>query len=359
MSSLSIHHLAKAYGPRPVLHHVDLDVMAGTLTAVLGASGCGKTTLLRIVAGFATPDAGTVTINDRVVHDDRSDVPPERRNVGFVAQDGALFPHLSVAANVGFGLPRRQRRGPEVAAMLELVGLPARYVGRYPHQLSGGEQQRVALARALAPEPAVVLLDEPFTSLDATLRTETRQAVAAALAASATTGLLVTHDQSEALSLAQQVAVLRDGAIIQTADPKTLYQVPIDPALAGFIGDAIFLDAEISAGVAMCPLGRLALRSTATSLPGRAIVMIRPEQVRWQRLNDQHHETSPACPQARVTGLTYHGHDAMVHLVMETGNGHAPVTISLRTPGHHLPHHGEQVRLSVDGPVVAYPADGL
>jgi iron(III) transport system ATP-binding protein len=354
MSTLTVRGLAKSYGSRAVLRRVDLDVPAGTLTAVLGASGCGKTTLLRIVAGFTPPDAGEVAIDGRLVCGERVDLPPERREIGFVAQDGALFPHLPVAANVGFGLPRRKRRGPAVHAMLDLVGLPGRYADRYPHELSGGEQQRVALARALAPDPSLVLLDEPFTSLDAALRAETRHAVTEALRACGTTARLVTHDQSEALSSARRVAVLRDGVIVQSADPRTLYQAPADPALARFVGDALFLDADVSAGSATCPFGRIPVRPVPRPPTGRSIVMVRPEQVRWQRAKDGP-ATAPAARSARVTGVTYHGHDAIVHLVLETPR--TPIPVDLRTAGHDLPEPGERLHLSVQGPIVAYPAE--
>lgn len=347
MSALTTRGLAKSYRTRAVLRRVELEVPVGTLTAVLGASGCGKTTLLRIVAGFTRPEAGEVILGGRLVCGEGVDLPPERRRIGFVAQDGALFPHLPVAANVGFGLPRRRRRSREVHAMLEMVGLPSRYADRYPHELSGGEQQRVALARALAPGPDLVLLDEPFASLDAALRASTRQAVTQVLHASKTTALLVTHDQSEALSAARQVAVLRDGVIVQATDPKTLYQAPIDPALARFVGDAMFLDAEISDGLATCPFGRLPVRPVPPPPSGRSIIMIRPEQMRWRYAEDR---TTTPC--ARVTDVTYYGHDAIVHLVLET----AQTKLSLRAPGPDLPHPGERLYLSVRGPIVAYPA---
>ncbi len=217
----------KSYGPVPVLHSIDLVVPAGSLTAVLGRSGCGKTTLLRLVAGFDRPDGGTIAIAGREVAGPGGVLTPEERRIGYVTQEGNLFPHLTVAANVAFGLPRRARRERHrVPEMLELVGLDPRYGARYPHELSGGQQQRVALARALAPEPGILLLDEPFSSLDVELRESTRHAVAAALAAAGTTTVLVTHDQAEALSLASRVAVMRDGAIVQEAAPVGAVPAP-------------------------------------------------------------------------------------------------------------------------------------
>ena len=213
--------LHKSFGTHPVLTGLDLNVPAGSFTAILGSSGSGKTTLLRLLAGFDRPDRGVLKIGERVVDGAGVHVQPELRRIGYVPQEGGLFPHLTVAANVGFGLSRTARRG-RVRELLELVGLTD--LGRrYPHQLSGGQQQRVALARALAIEPEVVLLDEPFASLDAHLRASVREEVQRILRASATTTLLVTHDQDEALSLSDRVAVLRDGKIAQHATPQELY----------------------------------------------------------------------------------------------------------------------------------------
>src|SRR5579862_9506935 len=213
MADLKCSRLAKSYGNRAVLADVDLDVPEGTLTAILGASGSGKTTLLRIVMGFIAADRGAVSVGGRVVADaGRVNVPPDKRAIGYVAQEGALFPHLTVAENVGFGLPRSDRKNASrTSEALELVGLDESYGPRRPQELSGGEQRRVSLARALAPQPRLVLLDEPFSGLDAHLRTETREAVLAALLAESATAVLVTHDQGEALSMGREVGVLRSG----------------------------------------------------------------------------------------------------------------------------------------------------
>ena len=220
MTALTIRGLAKAFDATPVLTGVDLDVPAESLTAVLGPSGCGKTTLLRLVAGFLRPDAGTIAFGEEVVAGPGRFVTPQRRRVGYVPQEGALFPHLDVAGNIAFGLPGRARRSRDrLAELLDLVGLDARLAGQYPHELSGGQQQRVALARALAPRPSVVLLDEPFSSLDAGLRESTGRAVAEVLRSARATAVLVTHDQGEALSLADQVAVMRAGRFLQVASP--------------------------------------------------------------------------------------------------------------------------------------------
>ena len=225
-----------AYGAQPVLDGVTIHVDRGTFIAVLGASGSGKTTLLRVIAGFERLRSGTLTIAGRVVDDGRHFVAPEKRRVGYVPQEGALFPHLRVDANVAFGLRRRGGRS-KVRPLLEMVGL-AGLEKRYPHELSGGQQQRVALARALAVEPEVVLLDEPFSALDAALRSSIRRDVAQILHERGTTTVLVTHDQDEALSMADRVAVLRAGRILAEDRPETLYRSPVDASMAAFLGEA-------------------------------------------------------------------------------------------------------------------------
>jgi iron(III) transport system ATP-binding protein len=344
MARLSVSQLTKAFGDKPVLRGVDLDVSAGSLVAVLGSSGSGKTTLLRVICGFERADSGVVAIDGQVVSDPVVHAPPERRRIGYVAQEGSLFPHLTVFDNVAFGLPRAERRNRvRIEALLAGVGLPAAYAGRAPHELSGGEQQRVALARALAPGPTLVLLDEPFSSLDAALRVETRQAVAAALTASGATALLVTHDQSEALAMGSEVAVLRGGVVAQIAAPETLYRQPVDVAMARFVGEAVILPGTVKAGAATCALGRLPL--TSPTPDGPAEVMVRPEQIRFA--------TAPNAdaPRARVVGVTFYGHDASVRLALPAG----PETIASRVPGHRAPKLGDEVRLSVEGPVMAYP----
>ena len=241
------------------MRDVDVEVAEGTLTAILGSSGSGKTTLLRVIVGFIAPDAGTVTIAGSIVAGGgRKPVAPDKRAVGYVAQEGALYPHLSVGENIGFGLPRGERkRGGRVVEMLELVGLGSDYAERRPHELSGGEQRRVALARALAPRPRLVLLDEPFSGLDAALRGETRAAVLHALAQEGATAVMVTHDQAEALSTGHEVAVLRDGELVQTASPEVLYRMPADLDVARFVGEAVVIAGNARGELVSCALGRL------------------------------------------------------------------------------------------------------
>ncbi len=344
MADVRIAALSKSFRGTPVLREVDLVVPSGALFAILGASGSGKTTLLRLLSGFERADSGAIEIDGRQVSGPGVHIPPERRQVGYVSQEGSLFPHLSVADNVVFGLPRTQRRDRRKAeALLESVGLTASYARRAPHELSGGEQQRVALARALAPAPKLVLLDEPFSALDAALRLETRQAVAAVLAAAGATALLVTHDQSEALSMGERVAVLRDGAMAQVAAPENLYRQPADMALAQFVGEAVLLPGVVAGGKATCALGRLQL---ALPVPdGPVDMMVRPEQIRLER------RTSPGATKAQVQAVTYYGHDASITLSLDVGG----VRVATRVAGQMTPQQGAQVWLSVEGGVMAYP----
>ncbi len=342
MAEVRISGLTKAFGGTPILRGVDLVVPSGALFAILGASGSGKTTLLRLLGGFERADSGTIEIDGRQVSGPGLHVSPEKRQIGYVTQEGSLFPHLTVAANVVFGLPRRQRRDRNKAeAMLESVGLPASYAARAPHELSGGEQQRVALARALAPQPKLVLLDEPFSALDASLRIETREAVAAILQAVGATALLVTHDQSEALSMGREVAVLRDGALAQVAPPEELYRQPVDAALAQFVGEAALLPGVVEGGFATCALGRLKLARAAPD--GPADVMVRPEQIRFEP------RARPGAVEGQVLAVTFYGHDASVAVALD---GVEPITA--RVAGHMAPEQGARVWLSVEGPAMAY-----
>jgi iron(III) transport system ATP-binding protein len=347
MADLAISKLAKSFAGIPILRGVDLAVNSGDLVAILGASGSGKTTLLRLLGGFERADSGTIEIDGQAVSGPAVHVPPEKRRIGYVAQEGALFPHLTVAENVMFGLPRSERRDQrKLEALLESVGLKASYANRAPHELSGGEQQRVALARALAPGPKLVLLDEPFSSLDAALRVETRQAIADALSAAGATALLVTHDQAEALSMGRQVAVLRDGVIAQVAAPETVYRQPVDAALAQFVGEAVLLSGVAKDGFASSALGRSPL---ARAVPdGPVEVMIRPEQIRLG------FRTHPDAVPAKILAVTFYGHDASVLVGLE---GEA-AKIRTRVSGHSAPQPGAEAWLSVEGAVMAYPRAG-
>jgi iron(III) transport system ATP-binding protein len=351
MKQLVISGLHKAFGPHPVLTDLELEVAPGSLTAILGPSGSGKTTLLRILAGFEQADAGTVTIGDTVVDSDAIHVAPERRRIGYVPQEGSLFPHLTVAANVGFGLPPRQRLGQRTADLLAAVGL-ADLGKRYPHELSGGQQQRVALARALAIEPAVVLLDEPFASLDAHLRASIRADVQQIFKDSGTTALLVTHDQDEALAIADRVAVLRNGRIAQYSPPQDLYSRPIDSDLARFIGDANLLDGIRHADTVDTTLGTLPTETTsAPAEPQLVTVLIRPEHIELTPADA--HASNGSGPLGRVLDCEYYGHDAILRVRLEDGGESSPITV--RTIGDHKLPPGTLVSLQVKGPARTWP----
>ncbi|MFE3452268.1 ABC transporter ATP-binding protein [Nonomuraea sp. NPDC059194] len=353
MSGLTVSGIVKAFGGAQVLRGASLTVREGSLAAVLGPSGCGKTTLLRIVAGFERADAGTVSLGGREV----TSLPPEKRRVGIVPQEAALFPHLSVARNVGFGLPRgssrsgssrsgssRAESSARVEECLELVGLSG-YGSRMPYELSGGQQQRVALARALAPRPGVVLLDEPFNALDRSLRGVVRDEVRSAVKRAGATAVLVTHDQEEALSMADVVAVMRDGVIVQSDTPAEVYAAPVDLGVATFVGEAVVLDAVSTGGVASCVLGELRQRSNGVA--GAGFVALRPEQLTLAA------PAVPMKPTGRVARVEFFGHDAAVTVSMDDG-----VVIRARTRGAELHQVGDMVEVGVDGPVLFFPAAG-
>src|SRR5918997_4275976 len=269
---LRLRGLHKAYGPVRAVDGVDLEVPAGGICALLGPSGCGKTTTLRLIAGLERPDAGEIVVGRRVVSGGGRFVPAEERRIGMVFQDYALFPHMDVAGNVGYGLGRKPDPG-RVREALALVGL-AGSEKRPVHELSGGQQQRVALARALAPTPDLVLLDEPFSNLDASLRERLRGEVREILRRSGVPALFVTHDQEEALSLADRVAVMREGELAQTGTPEEVYGQPSDRWVADFLGEADVLPAAATDGYVECELGRLRLDP---GFRGNADVVIRPE----------------------------------------------------------------------------------
>ncbi|MEU8579223.1 ABC transporter ATP-binding protein [Streptomyces abikoensis] len=334
---LSITNLHATHGRTPVLTGLDLTVEDGALACVLGPSGCGKSTLLRIVAGFHPATRGHIVLHGRTLDDGRTRVPAERRRIGYVPQDGALFPHLTIAANVGFGLPRAGRRE-RVREMLDLIGLGG-LAGRHPHQLSGGQQQRVALARALAPRPQLLLLDEPFAALDAALRAELRTEVAATLRRAGATAILVTHDVDEALAFADIIAVVRDGRTAQAGTPHALYHRPADEVMALALGEANLLPAELADGHAATAFGVLPLTTRAD---GPGTVMLRPHQL---RLTDR---PGPHDVQARVSACLFRGHDHRVELTPDPGPD-LPNRLVAYTDSPP-PAVGSQVRLQARGP---------
>ncbi|WP_323959165.1 ATP-binding cassette domain-containing protein [Arthrobacter sp. JZ12] len=309
--ALQLAGVSRRYGKVQAATSLDLTVAPGELVTLIGPSGCGKSTLLRLIAGLERPDAGTITIAGEIVADRRCFQEPEHRRVGLVFQDHALFPNLTVARNVAFGLNRLQasERRSRVAEVLDLVRL-GHLAGRYPHELSGGEQQRVALARALAPRPAVVLLDEPFSSLDETLRGRVRSDIVSVLRETGTTGVLVTHDQTEALSVGNRVVVMRDGVIEQTDVPENVFEQPATRFVASFMGDADFLPANVHNALLTCEIG------VVSTVPGWANcdvdvdVVLRPHEV----------ALSPdSRSSARVVSIEYRGAFVLHHVRLGSG----------------------------------------
>jgi iron(III) transport system ATP-binding protein len=339
--------IRKTFGGSVAVASASVSVAQGELVALLGPSGSGKTTLLRVIAGLEVPDEGSVSIDGRLVVGDGTWVEPERRRVGMVFQDGALFPHLTVADNVAFGEPAPGRAG----ECLELVGLTHR-ARSYPHELSGGERQRVALARALAPDPDVVLLDEPFASLDAGLRVSLREEVAGILRRAGASALLVTHDQQEALSLADVVVVLREGVVEQVGPPLDVYACPASRWVAEFLGAADVLPGIARDGTVVCELGRFPVDA---AVEGDVEVVVRPESVVIHAVRGPGDPAAlgGAVP-ARVVGRSFYGHDQLVELELDSGR-----RVQSRDRGMVVWDDGQQVRLVVDGPVsVVAPVAG-
>jgi len=331
--AVSLHGVSKRFGPVVALDGFDLSVDRATVLGLLGPSGSGKTTVLRVIAGFDRPEEGTVAIEGSTVVDADTWVPPERRKVGMVFQDYALFPHLSVADNVAFGLRKRAGRD-RVDTVLAMVGLSGAG-NRMPHELSGGEQQRVALARALAPEPHMILLDEPFSNLDTPNRDRVRREVRAILVEARATAIFVTHDQEEALAMSDVVAVMRAGTVLQTAAPHDLYRRPSDSWVARFLGEAEFVAGTAANGRVETVLGNFA-DETASS--GSVEVMIRPEAVLLTR------DTSGP---ALVVDREFYGHDQLITLHLDSG-----IRLLARTGPHPVFSPGDHARFEVTDVVV-------
>ena len=340
MNTLEVSALSKSFGDQQVLDSVDLALAPGSTTAVVGASGCGKTTLLRLVAGFEKPGGGTISIDGTPVAGHGRYVPAHRRAVGYVAQDGALFPHLTVGANIAYGLPGRMRSATvreQVARLLDTVSLDLSYAGRRPDELSGGQQQRVALARAMARRPTLMLLDEPFTALDTGLRAATRTAVAQVLADAGVTTLLVTHDQAEALSMADQVAVMRGGRFTDIGTPQRVYRRPADRFTAEFLGDCVLLACTVRAGIADSALGPVPVEADN----GAGILMLRPEQLRAVDVTD----ADNGIGLGTVVASEFLGHEVL--LTIDTGGSTPP--FSIRQHSLDPPVVNAKVRVRVAG----------
>jgi iron(III) transport system ATP-binding protein len=337
---VELRQLTKEFGTVRAVDRVDLSVDEGEVLALLGPSGCGKTTTLRLVAGFERPDAGHVVLDGAEVAGADRFVAPERRRVGVVFQDYALFPHLTVAQNVGYGVRDRAHRDSRVRAMLDLVGLTGE-ASRLPHELSGGQQQRVAIARALAPEPALVLLDEPFSNLDAALRGRVRGEVRAILREAGATAVFVTHDQEEALILADRIAVMHMGRVLQVDEPGALYARPADRFVATFVGDADLITGHADGDAVDTALGRLPTAGDGHA--GDVEVALRPERVRL-RLD--------GAGQGVVREITYFGHDQLVEVGLEGG-----ARVRSRMGPARAFEPGDRVSVAVNGEVIAFAAD--
>jgi iron(III) transport system ATP-binding protein len=332
-SIISARNVDVRFGETVALDGFTLDVPSGSLVALVGPSGCGKTTALRTIAGFQDVNSGTISIRDVLVNGPSTNVAPERRRVGMVFQEFALFPHITVAENVGYGVGGADRVE-RVRSTLRLVGLDG-YGDRFPHELSGGEQQRIALARALAPEPEVILLDEPFSNLDAPQRERMRRELRKIIHGAGLTAVFVTHDQSEALAIADVIAVMRDGAVVQVGTPDEVYAHPISPWVARFLGDAVMVDSVVQSGSVATTFG-----SVETDLDeGSAVtVMIRPE---WVVV------TPSAEGRARIIDREFYGHDQRVEIKVRGGS-----TIEALVSGRIPVRIGDTVDIEITDAIV-------
>lgn len=326
---LNANNIWHSFDNEPVLQGVNLKVLSGQTVVLLGPSGCGKTTLLRVLAGLETPSQGAVMLGDRTLTSETAVVSPERRNIGMVFQDGALFPHLTVEQNVAFGVAKHPDRSSRVKAALDLVHLYD-LRDRSPAQLSGGQRQRVALARTLAPRPTVLLLDEPFSSLDAELRVSLRTEVHGLLHDLAITTVFVTHDQEEAFVLGDQVAVMRDGKILQFASPDDLYSAPTTEWVAEFIGAANLLVAQAQGITADTAIGTVPLKHDAS---GNVRVLVRPEHLVMEDIGPW-----------EVRLVEFYGHDTLYLASKDE------FELRIRTPRGPQYRHGDMVEIRYNGP---------
>jgi iron(III) transport system ATP-binding protein len=343
---LEIKHLKRTYGGRAVVDDVSLKIMPGQVTCLLGPSGCGKSTTLRMIAGVEMQDSGTIHVDGNLICDTVFRIPPERREIGLMFQDFALFPHLSVAGNVGFGLKMgtKAERRARIEELLERVDL-LRFIDGYPHQLSGGEQQRVALARALAPRPKIMLMDEPFSGLDNRLRDEIRDETLGILKEEGTAVLLVTHEPEEAMRMADEIALMRDGKIVQQGAPYNVYTRPIDRAAVSFFSDANVLRAEVSGALARTPFGRF----LAPGVPDgtQVDIVFRPQHVRidFDRAGKGPLPTATDGTAARaiVSRARFMGNESLVEFVMD----HDGSSLRATVPNVFLPKPGAVMWLTI------------
>lgn len=339
--------VSKSFGTEAVVSDVDIELPTGDRLALVGESGSGKSTLLRLLMGFERPDRGTIELDGRVLSGPRVHVPTHRRGLGYVPQDGALFPHLTVARNIAFGLARGTARRERVRELMELTALAPALADRMPHELSGGQQQRVALARALAPSPRVILLDEPFSALDTGLRAHTRESVVEILERAGVTAVLVTHDQEEALSFGAQVGVLAARRLVQVGPPADVFDAPVDEGVAAFLGDVVMVDAVRTTKGAACTLGVLPVRHDLASGATSVRAMVRPAQISI---------TPTDAGNARVLQVRVIGAGADVRLALESDD--SQTELLHRVPAHEVVRlvPGARADVRVDGGVVLYPA---
>ena len=348
MNALELHAISKSYGDQKALESISLSVPAGSRTVIVGPSGSGKTTLLRMIAGFEFPDTGRVSLNGQTLADATHEVPAHQRQIGYVPQDGALFPHMTVAANIGFGLSvKGGEKNHRIAELMDSVALDASMAHRWPHELSGGQQQRVALARALAQQPRLMLLDEPFSALDTGLRGAMRKMVARLLSDAGVTTILVTHDQSEALSFADQLAVMRGGRLVQSGHPLDLYRYPDDEQTALFLGDAVVMPAKIEAGWAHCDLGRIPVNNHRNNKSAQ--IMLRPEQLQLVSIHPSPDEVA-GC-RAVVTDRDFSGNTCTLTVELQTPalGEQSGRSLTVRSSGMYAPPAGSAVHVSTIG----------
>ncbi len=343
MNALSFEHVSHAYDQVLAVDDISLSIEREELVCLLGPSGCGKTTALRVAAGLEPLQHGRVLMNDRAVADSTIDVPPERRSVGLVFQDYALFPHLSVLENAAFGLAGKsaEERKAGTLAALTRVGM-GDYAKAYPHLLSGGQQQRVALARALAPKPSVMLLDEPFSGLDRQLRNQVRDQTLHVLKESGTATLMVTHDPEEAMFMADRVALMRAGRIVQVGAPSELYTAPRDAFVAGFFGEVNRIEGTVQDGLVATPFGALEAKDLAG---GTAVeILIRPEALRLEEIPAG---SRAAGVVARVLASRMLGRSSLIHLSV-AGENSQDLHLHARIPGRFLPAEEAEMGVFLD-----------
>lgn len=343
MTSLDVSHLSVNFGDRTVIDDLSFNLKEGEIASLLGPSGCGKTTLLRAIAGLLKPREGTIRFGSQLVGVSTVVLPPHKRRTGYVPQQGALFPHLNVAKNIAFGLDKKEFSAQEinttVSQMLSLIGMSG-YENQMPTELSGGQQTRVALARALAVKPKMVLLDEPFSALDAELRNELRSEVVALLRKQGTTAILVTHDREEALVSSDKVVLMRDGKIAQYGTPEEVYESPISPAVAVSTGDALILMAQqASDGKTRYAISSLESESKI-AMASNGYVVIRPEEISVSK-------NSALGVAGTLIQLDYYGHDAMLVIKLENGSE----IIRARVAGPMDFEVGDLVKVEHRGPI--------